>query len=139
VLAKKNGKVLVHRSCAALLVSVLVATVLGAGVPAQAAPAGARSAAVAAGACPFADTLCLFDQPGYSGARFTVSALPPGGVCVSLVDHGWGGRARSALNTNGTSAALFMNDDCVGGPFQVSGNSGVPDFGTFRPDSVWVP
>jgi hypothetical protein len=134
-----NGKVLVRRSCAALFVAVLVTTVLGAGVPAHAVPAGARSAAVAAAACPFTDTLCLFEQPGYSGARFTVSSSAPGGACVSLVDHGWGGRARSALNTNNTSAALFRNDDCVGGPFQVPGNSGVPNFGTFRPDSVWVP
>jgi hypothetical protein len=96
-------------------------------------------AGVSAGECPFTNTLCLFDGTGYSGARFAVSSLVPGGTCVSLVDHGWGGRARSALNTHSTSAALFVNDDCIGGPFQVPGGSGVPDFGSFRPDSVWVP
>jgi hypothetical protein len=94
---------------------------------------------VIAGDCPFARTLCLFDQTNFNGARFTVTSVGTGGTCVSLVAHGWGGRARSALNTNATSAALFMNDNCVGGPFQVAGNTGNPDFGTFRPKSVWVP
>jgi hypothetical protein len=106
--------------------------VLGTASPGQAAPARA------ADECPFTNTVCLFDGTSYTGARLTVSSLS-GGTCVSLVDHGWGGRARSALNTNATSAALFANDDCVGGPFQVPANGGVPDFGSFRPDSVWVP
>lgn len=137
---KKERQASLYRVRSALLVAALAATaVLGVGTSGQAAPTHAEGAGVAAGDCPFTDTLCLFDETGYGGARFTVSSLLPGGTCVSLVDHGWGGSARSALNTNGTSAALFMNDDCVGGPFQVPGNSGVPDFGTFRPDSVWVP
>jgi hypothetical protein len=32
-----------------------------------------------------------------------------------------------------------MNDDCVGGPYQVPGNGSVADFGGFEPLSVWVP
>ncbi|GGN97955.1 hypothetical protein GCM10010112_90720 [Actinoplanes lobatus] len=35
------------------------------------------------------------------------------------MEHGWNGRARSACNTNPTSAALFLNDDCIGGPSQL--------------------
>jgi hypothetical protein len=122
-----------------LVAAVAATTVIGAATPSQAAPTRAEGVGVAAGDCPFTNTVCLFDQTGYNGARFTASSLVPGGTCISLVDHGWGGRARSALNTNSTSAALFVNDDCIGGPFQLAGNSGVPDFGSFRPNSLWVP
>jgi hypothetical protein len=89
--------------------------------------------------CPFFDTLCLYDGTSFTGARFNVRSLDPNGTCVSLVEHGWGDRARSAINTNAQSAALFMNDDCIGGPFQVPGNSTIMDFGGFRPRSAWVP
>jgi hypothetical protein len=37
-----------------------------------------------------------------------------------------------------TSAALFANDDCVGGPYQVPGSSSIADLGSFEPLSVWV-
>ena len=89
--------------------------------------------------CPFAGTLCLYDGTALTGERFTARSLDPNGTCVSLVDHGWGGRARSAVNTNGRSAAMFANDDCLGDPFQVPGGSTIVDFGDFRPNSVFVP
>ncbi|MEJ3744831.1 peptidase inhibitor family I36 protein [Actinomycetes bacterium KLBMP 9797] len=116
------------------LVAVLsLAFAIGAVAP------GVAHAAPAGGDCPFLDTLCLFEGENFTGERFTVTSLEPGGTCVSLVDHGWGDRARSAINTNSASAAMFFNDDCLGGPFQVAGNSALPSFGGFTPESVWVP
>lgn len=105
-----------------------VATVVAA-APAQAAPAQ----------CNFTDTVCLFDATGYTGTRLTLSSLSPSGTCVSLVSHGWSGRARSALNTNSAPAAMFSNDNCVGGPYQIPANSGVSNLGSFRAKSIWVP
>jgi hypothetical protein len=119
------------------VVVLTAATVVTAATPSTAS-ARAERANAAAGDCPFRNTLCLFDQTGYNGTRFTVTSTTPGGTCVSLVDHGWGARARSALNTNVSAAALFANDDCVGGPYQVPGNGGIADLGSFRPNSVWV-
>jgi Peptidase inhibitor family I36 len=106
-----------------------------------AAPAVAGSATEAvSGDCSLTNTVCLFEGENYTGERFTVSSWPPGsGACVSLVDHGWGDRAHSAINTNSTSAAMFMNDDCLGGPFQIPPNTGLPSFGGFTPESIWVP
>lgn len=122
-----------------LAVGLLAAFLGGAAAPAAAeAEAGERLPAALAEACPFSGTLCLFTGTNFTGERFTVSSLVPPGTCVSLVDHLWTGRARSAINTNSSSAALFPNDDCAGGPYQVPGNSAVPDFGEFRPNSVWV-
>ena len=88
--------------------------------------------------CPFTATLCLFEGENYTGERFTVSSLVEPGTCVSLVDHGWAGRVNSAINTDPDAAALFANDDCIGGPYQIPGNSTNPDLGTFQPLSVWV-
>ncbi|MFY1705706.1 peptidase inhibitor family I36 protein [Micromonospora sp. WMMA1923] len=105
-----------------------------------AAPAtDAADTARAAGDCPFSRTVCLFDQTGYQGTRFTASSTTSGGTCVSLVSHGFGDRARSVLNGGNSSAALFALDNCAGGPYQVAANSGIADLGTFRPNSVWVP
>ncbi|WP_213450423.1 peptidase inhibitor family I36 protein [Rhizomonospora bruguierae] len=125
----------VTRSGKAALLAVALAatTVFGVAAPARAAGAGTLPAE-----CPFTNTLCLFDGAGYSGARLTLRSLVPSGTCVSLVDHGWGGQARSALNTGSSAAALFANDGCLGGPFLVPAGGGVPDFGGFRPDSAWV-
>ncbi|WP_229398871.1 peptidase inhibitor family I36 protein [Micromonospora okii] len=112
------------------------ATVVSAATPGVA----ATRADAATSPCPFSGTVCLFDQTGYNGARFTVSSLVPNGTCVSLVDHGWGGgRVLSGLNTNSSSAALFANDDCIGGPYQLAGKSGIPNFGGFQANSIWVP
>lgn len=116
---------------------LLVGSLSMAALLAAAAPGAARPAS--AGDCPFSDTVCLFEGANYTGERFAVSSLDPSGTCVSLVDHGWGDRAHSALNTNSTSAAMFMNDDCVGDPFQIPGNTGLPSFGGFTPESIWVP
>lgn len=115
-----------------------VAAVSAALVFGTAAPGVAGPSATAAGECPFSSTLCLFSGTGFTGDRFTVSSLSPGGTCVSLVSHGWGDRARSAINTDSSSAALFLNDGCVGGPYQVPANSSISSFGSFVPKSVWV-
>ena len=126
---------LVRRHRSALLgIALSAAVIFGTAVPAAAGPAQA-----AAPDCPFTNTVCLFSGENYTGTRLTVSSVPPGsGACVSLVDHGWSGRARSAYNTNRTNAAMFMNDDCVGGPNPLS-PGGTPSFGGFAPDSIWVP
>jgi hypothetical protein len=105
---------------------------------AAASPAAAADAA-SADDCSFTDTLCLYEGANFTGERFTVSSLVEPGTCVSLVDHGWGGRVNSAINTNTSGAALFANDDCVGGPYQVPGSSSIADLGSFEPLSVWVP
>ncbi|PJE97252.1 hypothetical protein CUT44_13445 [Streptomyces carminius] len=105
----------------------------------MAGPATADSSGASAAECPPGGSLCLYEGTDFTGERFTVSSLGPGGVCVSLVDHGWGDRARSAINTHSGHAAMFLNDDCLGGPYQVPGNSSLADFGSFVPKSVWVP
>ncbi|KXK62302.1 hypothetical protein AWW66_09195 [Micromonospora rosaria] len=124
------------------VVALTATTVLTAATPGTATPATATPragyAASAVVDCP-AGALCLFDQTGYVGTRLTVASAVPGGTCVSLVDHGFAGQARSAFNTHSSAAALFANDDCVGGPYQVPGNGGVTDLGSFRATSVWVP
>ena len=117
---------------ALMLAGVTAGMVFGSAVPTQAAAAPPPE-------CPFDGVLCLYDGTSFTGARWNVRSLDPNGTCVSLVDHQWGDRARSAINTNSRGAAMFMNDDCVGGPFQVPGNSSIVDFGSFRPNSVWVP
>jgi hypothetical protein len=89
--------------------------------------------------CPFGAALCLYDGTNFTGARFDVRSLDPNGTCVSLVDHGWTDRARSAINNNGRSAAMFANDGCIGDPYQVPGGTTIVDFGSFRPASVFVP
>ncbi|MDA1360117.1 peptidase inhibitor family I36 protein [Glycomyces luteolus] len=106
---------------------------------ATASPAAASTSdTTSTGDCPFTETLCLFEGPGFTGERFTVSSLVEPGTCVSLVDHGWAGRVNSAINTHTSSAALFANDDCVGGPYQVPGSSSITDLGGFEPLSLWV-
>nr|QLK00566.1 peptidase inhibitor family I36 protein [Micromonospora carbonacea] len=123
-----------------LVVVGLLAAVLGtASAPAAASPGPAARSTPAVDACPFTNTLCLFEGTNFTGERLTVSSLVSPGTYVSLVDAGWGDRARSAINTNSRSAAMFMNDDCVGGAFEVPGNSSRPDFGGFTPESAWVP
>ncbi|MGI5150970.1 peptidase inhibitor family I36 protein [Plantactinospora sp. CA-294935] len=121
-----------------VLAAAMAAGLVGAVIPGVA-NAGLTSDAAAAVDCPFTNTVCLFEGTNYSGTRFTVSVPGPSQACVSLVDHGWGDRARSAYNTGSQSAALFANDDCVGGPYQLAGNTGIPDLGSFSPESVWVP
>lgn len=122
------------RSQTAALTVALTTALFAAATPAVAEPSTAS-----AGECSFPDTLCLFEGENFTGEQFAVFSLEPGGTCVSLVDHGWGGRASSAINTHDSSAALFMNDDCVGGPYQVPGSSSVSSFGTFEALSVWIP
>ncbi|MEU8139306.1 peptidase inhibitor family I36 protein [Streptodolium elevatio] len=125
---------------AAAGIAVAIATTAAAVPTASAAVPAASSVSSGGGpsACSFTRTLCLFDGTGFTGQRLTVSSLVPGGTCVSLVDHGWAGRVRSVANTHTSSAAMFMNDDCVGGPYQVPGRSGIADLGGFSPASVWV-
>ncbi|MGI5212750.1 peptidase inhibitor family I36 protein [Plantactinospora sp. CA-290183] len=121
-----------------LAVGLLVGVLGSAAAPAVAGPAVQRDAVALAADCPFTNTLCLFSGTNYTGERFTARSPVAPGVCVSLVDHGWGDRARSAINTSSTSASMFMNDDCVGGPYQIPAGTSLPNFGTFTPESIWV-
>jgi len=88
--------------------------------------------------CPFDGVLCLFEEEGYGGEIFNVRALNPQvGTCVNLPEHGWEGRAHSAYNTNGAGAAIFQNENCVGYPYPVYGESGLSPL-PFIPKSVYV-
>lgn len=119
------GRFGVNRGHVRALVSLATAAVIGGilSTPAMAAPAASSESALA-GDCPFAGALCLFEGTGYTGERFTVqSSTPPAGVCVDLVEHGWGGRAHSAINNNSKAAAIFASDDCTGHPLSITGSS----------------
>jgi len=118
----------------AVLLALTATALLATASPAAGSPTGTTSA----DDCSLTDTLCLYEGAGFTGERFTVSSLVEPGTCVSLVDHGWAGRVNSAINTHTSSAALFANDDCVGGPYQVPGSGSVTDLGGFEPLSVWV-
>jgi hypothetical protein len=118
----------------AVLFALTATALLAIASPAAAAPEDTTSA----DDCNFTGTLCLYEGANFTGERFTVSSLVEPGTCVSLVDHGWAGRVNSAVNTHTSSAALFANDDCVGGPYQVPGSSSIADLGSFEPLSVWV-
>ncbi|GAB3979333.1 peptidase inhibitor family I36 protein [Plantactinospora veratri] len=125
---------LVRRLRSSLLVAGLsVVALLGTSGAATAAQVSTSDAAT----CP-SNALCLYDGVGFTGEMFAVTSLNPSGTCVSLVDADWDDRAQSVRNTHSRSSAMFMNDDCLGDPYQVSGNSGISDLGTFTPDSVWV-
>ncbi|WP_438007515.1 peptidase inhibitor family I36 protein [Sorangium sp. So ce321] len=88
--------------------------------------------------CPFDNVLCLFEEEGYGGEIFNVRALNPQvGTCVNLPEHGWEGRAHSAYNTNGVGAAIFQNENCIGYPYPVFGESGLSPL-PFVPKSVYV-
>ncbi|THV29527.1 peptidase inhibitor family I36 protein [Glycomyces paridis] len=115
-----------------ILPALAASAMLAIATPAAAAPADTA----ADEPCPFTDTLCLFEGENFTGERFNVRALNDG-TCVSLVDHGWDGRVDSAINTNTVTAALFANDDCLGGPYQVPTGS-IADLGGFEPLSLWV-
>ncbi|WP_327233953.1 peptidase inhibitor family I36 protein [Streptomyces sp. NBC_01317] len=105
----------------ALSVTATAALLLAAGAgTVQAAPA---SQSALAGSCEFSNTLCLFEGAGYAGARFTVQALPPAtSACVSLAEHGWAGRAFSAVNTNSRTATLYAGENCTGASLNVEGS-----------------
>ncbi|MBE1530489.1 peptidase inhibitor family I36 protein [Actinomadura algeriensis] len=117
--------------------ALLLAGALVTFAPAQSASAAPRPATDPL--CPFTDTLCLFEGENFTGERFTVKALDSEqGACVDLVDHGWGGRARSAVNTDDRNAAMFPNADCTGHPAPIAPGR-TPDFsGWFTPGSVFV-
>lgn len=76
-------------------------------------------------ACNFSRTLCLYERADFNGAEFTVLALDPTvGSCVDLVNHGWGNRAVSAVNTNSSrSATLYTGTDCTGSSMTVGASS----------------
>lgn len=119
----------------ALLLALTATALLATATPAQ---AQAAPDTTTTDDCNLYEALCLYEGTDYTGARFNVSSLVEPGTCVSLVDHGWAGRVNSAINTHTQSAALFANDDCVGGPYQVPGSSSIPDLGGFEPLSVWI-
>ncbi|MGK3998577.1 peptidase inhibitor family I36 protein [Sorangium sp. So ce1024] len=88
--------------------------------------------------CPFDNVLCLFEEEDYGGEIFNVRALNPQvGTCVNLPEHGWEGRAHSAYNTNSAGAAIFTNENCIGYPYPVFGESGLSPL-PFIPKSVYV-
>lgn len=88
--------------------------------------------------CPFSGVLCLFDGPDFTGEVWNVMAWPPGsGTCVNLPEHGWEDRAVSAINTGPYTASLFLNEDCIGGPYPIGPGEWVSPLG-FAPRSVWV-
>jgi hypothetical protein len=98
----------------------------------------ATAHAVQSANCP-SGALCLYSEQNFGGERLTLSSLNSSGTCVSLVDHGWAGRVESAANTHTVSAALFANDDCLGGPYRVDAGASIGDLGSFVPLSAWVP
>ncbi|MEJ3749596.1 peptidase inhibitor family I36 protein [Actinomycetes bacterium KLBMP 9797] len=131
----KAGWRSVRRARTILFAAVLAAALVGVATP-GAANAGATRGASAVD-CP-TNALCVYDGINYTGARLPIGSFG-GGVCVSLVEHGWGGRVESVFNAHSNHAAMFMNDHCSGGPYGVPGGTGIPDLGSFSPLSVWVP
>ncbi|AVT39588.1 hypothetical protein C6W10_27635 [Plantactinospora sp. BB1] len=129
---RRNGfRVLLSLATAAIILGAYAGP-----ATATAAPADADRATTSSGTCEFSSALCLFEGTSYTGARFTVSALDPAvGACVDLVEHGWGERAHSWINTNSRAALLYVNDDCTGRPMLLSGSN--PAF-TFPAKSVFV-
>ncbi|MFF8996637.1 peptidase inhibitor family I36 protein [Streptomyces achromogenes] len=114
---------------AVLIRGRLLAAAAGAGaiVAAVTAPATAQPAPASAAACEFSGALCLFEGTDYTGERFTVQSLEPGvAVCVDLAEHGWAGRAHSAVNNNSRSATLFTGAGCTGSGLSVTGS--LPSF-----------
>jgi hypothetical protein len=88
--------------------------------------------------CPFSGSLCLFDGANFSGERFTVQASDhEQGACIDLVEHGWGGRARSAVNLNSKSASLLPNADCTGHPIGIAPDAAEPTL-PLLPDGAFV-
>lgn len=126
----------IFRRAGVVAAAVTTAAVTAFGMPATAAPSAADASV--AGTCPFTNTLCLFDDYNYGGARFNVKALDPSvGTCVDLAAHGWGGgRVKSAINTNPAYATLRVNSDCTGYGYSISGS--VPSFTLFAADGVYV-
>ncbi|MDR7274889.1 peptidase inhibitor family I36 protein [Catenuloplanes atrovinosus] len=116
--------------------SILLALPIAAALtlaPGLAAPASAAST------CEFTRTLCLWENPSYGGARFTVQALNPSvGTCVDLAWHGWGsGRAESARNTASTAATLYTGTACTGTAYQIPPGASIPSI-AFNSNSVYV-
>lgn len=121
----------------AAVITAAVTTIAATAMAAPAAAAPDTTDATAQGTCPFINTLCLFDEYDFGGARFNVKALDPTvGACVNLVEHGWGGgRVKSGINTNPRSATLFPNDDCTGRGWPIDYD---PAFTVFEANSVFV-
>ncbi len=115
----------------------LAATLAGLLLAGAAAQVALAPTAAAAGTCDFANTLCLWEQPQYGGAGFNATPIGAGGVCVDLVEHGWGERARSAINTSAHTASLFVSDNCTGRPYPIDGKTSVPNL-SFLANSVFV-
>ncbi|MEV8504567.1 peptidase inhibitor family I36 protein [Actinoplanes sp. NPDC051475] len=119
---------------AALLLSVVL------GVAASTSTASAADAAVGAEeTCGFTRTVCLWENSGYKGARFTVQASnPDAGTCVDLTSHGWGsGRPESARNTGNRTATLYANSDCTGTSYLIPPGSSHSSI-QFGSNSVFV-
>ncbi|WP_337661898.1 peptidase inhibitor family I36 protein [Actinoalloteichus sp. AHMU CJ021] len=119
--------------------TVVVGSAVASGV-AAAAPGGTPTAVVSSttGACEFSGTFCAWDETGFQGTRFTAMAWnTDAGACVDLVEHGWGDRIRSAVNTHGRQAVLFEGTDCTGAQLPVRGGSSLSSV-DFPANSVLV-
>ena len=97
-------------------ISALLAT-----AGAATAGAGPAAAAPADFSCTSVQAVCLWDQAGYSGTRFTVQASKPAsGTCVDLAAHGWGaGLGKSARNTGSQKARLYGTQNCTGSWYMI--------------------
>ena len=130
-----SKKIRFRRDFARWGASALATLLAGVGV----AVAGAGPAAAADPYCSFTRTVCLWDQTGYAGTRFTVQAANPAvGTCVDLAGHGWGaGRAHSARNTGNQVARLYQAQNCTGSSYSLvpGGTYGSIDFGS---NSIYV-
>lgn len=129
-----KGRTARSRRATRLLPGILLAaSIAAAGSLVTAGPAAAE-----AGDCSFVKTVCLYSGENFTGERITLSSLQPSGTCVNLAESGWALEVNSVINTHSSSASMFSNADCVGGPYQVAGNSGISQLGSFTPVSVWV-
>lgn len=115
----------------------LAATFTGLLLAATAAQVALAPTASAAGTCDFPNTLCLWEQPQFGGAGFSATPTGSSGVCVDLVDHGWGERARSAINTSSHTVSLFTSSDCSSRPYPIDGNTSVPNL-SFLANSAFI-
>lgn len=113
---------------------LLAASLVTAASLATAGPAAATEASD----CSFVKTVCLYSGENFTGERITLSSLESSGTCVNLAESGWNIEANSVVNTHSSSAAMFSNLNCVGGPYQLAGNTGIAQLGSFTPLSVWI-
>jgi len=103
------------------LLTIVALAVIGLGTTSY---AGTRNSQRNEPACTGTAKLCMFTEPRFGGQRFTESAVNPTfGTCIDLIAQGWGGQARSVINTNRRAATMYPSTDCSGPGTPVYGNS----------------